>query len=206
VEALARVHAAWWETPGRGVVQSHSTQSLTSMIDGIRSRLPHFLEAIGETISSDARRTLEKVFASSLKPWLRLTDARALTVTHGDAHAWNFLFERTGSGPAILIDWQLWHTDVGARDLAFLMALHWYPELRHEVEQPLLRHYHDTLRALGMTGYSFQDLMLDYRRCVVRNLTVPIVFWNRGMQPEYWFHRLECALAAYRDLACDELL
>jgi hypothetical protein len=49
-------------------------------------------------------------------------------------------------------------------------------------------------------------LWLDYRRCVVRNLTIPILFWSRGMKPEGWWHRLECALAAYRDLACDELL
>jgi len=26
------------------------------------------------------------------------------------------------------------------------------------------------------------------------------------MKPEGWWHRLECALAAYSDLDCDELL
>jgi hypothetical protein len=26
------------------------------------------------------------------------------------------------------------------------------------------------------------------------------------LPPESWFHRLECALAAYRDLGCDEVL
>jgi hypothetical protein len=69
------------------------------------------------------------VFSSSLQPWLRLTDRQALTIAHGDAHTWNSLFPRTGQdeGPAFLIDWQLWHLDVGARDLAFFMALHWYP-------------------------------------------------------------------------------
>ena len=57
-----------------------------------------------------------------------------------------------------------------------------------------------------MNGYDFDELVLDYRRCVVRNLTLPIIFWNRGMTPEGWWHRLECALAAYADLGCEELL
>jgi thiamine kinase-like enzyme len=148
---------------------------------------------------------LERVFSSSLKPWLRLTDTRALTLAHGDAHTWNFLFPRSGVGPAFLIDWQLWHLDVGARDLAFLMALHWYPSRRRELEAPLLQHYHQALLARGLETYSLDELWLDYRCCVVRNLTIPILFWSRGMTPEGWWHRLECALAAYRDLGCEEL-
>ena len=133
-------------------------------------------------------------------------NARALTIIHGDAHTWNFLFPRTADGAAFLIDWQLWHLDLGARDLAFMMALHWYPGRRREVEKPLLKYYHDGLMARGIGNYTLGDLMLDYRRCVVRNLTIPILFWNRGMKPEGWWARLECALAAYRDLGCEEVL
>jgi len=137
---------------------------------------------------------------------MRLTDPRALTIVHGDAHSWNFLFPRSGSGPAYLIDWQVWHIDVGARDLSFLMALHWYPDRRRELETSLIRRYHEALLAHGIVNYSLNELWLDYRRCVVRNLTIPIIFWSRGMKPEGWWHRLECAVAAYVDLACDELL
>jgi hypothetical protein len=105
-----------------------------------------------------------------------------------------------------LIDWQLWHIDVGARDLAFFMALHWYPKRRRELESSLIHRYHEALVAHGVSNYSLDDLWLDYRRGVIRNLTNPIFFWKRGMNPEYWWDRLECALAAYDDLACDELL
>ena len=141
-----------------------------------------------------------------LRPWLRLTDTRALTLTHGDAHPWNFLFPRAGSGPAYLFDWQVWHVDVGARDLAFLMALHWSPARRHELERDLLRRYHGGIVQRGVSGYSFDDLLLDYRRCVVRNLTFPLIFWSRGLAVERWWYRLEYALVAYRELDCDELL
>ena len=208
IDALAHVHAAYWEaaTLGKTIGEPHTTESLTSMVKGIVAHLPAFMDAIGDSLFSDGRRTYERVFASSLKPWLRLTDPRALTIIHGDAHSWNFLFPRSGSGPAYLIDWQTWHVDVGARDLAFLMALHWYPSRRRELEKALLQRYHEALLAYGVANYTLNDLWLDYRCCAVRNLTIPIIFWSRGMKPEGWWHRLDCALSAYHDLACDELL
>ncbi|PWT92610.1 MAG: aminoglycoside phosphotransferase, partial [Blastocatellia bacterium] len=208
VDALAMVHARCWEAPtlGNTIGQFHTVQSLTSMIHEISNYLPAFIDTIGDALTAEGRRIYERVFASALKPWMRLTDSHALTIIHGDAHAWNFLFPKSNSGNAFLIDWQLWHVDVGARDLAFLIALHWYPGRRRELEKPLLQRYHDALIAHGVTDYTYDDLWVDYRRAVVRNLTIPILFWSRGMNSEGWWHRLECALAAYCDLECDELL
>jgi hypothetical protein len=208
VDALAQVHAQWWEAPALGntVGKPHTNESLTTMVQGIAAHLPAFFDAFGDALTSDARQTLNRVFSSSLNPWLRLTDPHALTIIHGDAHTWNFMFPRSGEGAALLIDWQLWHVDIGARDLAFFIALHWYPSRRREFERPLIEYYYDRLLKYGVQNYSFDELWLDYRRCVVRNLTIPIIFWSRGDQPEGWWHRLECALMAYRDLACDELL
>lgn len=205
VEALAHVHAHWWESSklGQEVGKPNTTESLTTMVQGIAAHLPSFFDTFGDALAVQTRNVYERVFSSSLKPWLRLTDPRALTIIHGDAHAWNFLFPRIGDGPAFLFDWQLWHVDVGARDLAFMMALHWYPSQRRELERPLLHHYHENLRR---TDYSFDELWLDYRRCVVRNLTFPIISWSRGVKPAYWWHRLECAVAAYFDLGCEELI
>ena len=208
LDILARVHAQWWEAPtlGNTVGQLPTTESLTNMVQGIAAHLPAFIDAVGDKLTAEARHVLEQVFSSSFKPWLRLTDPRALTIIHGDAHTWNFLFPRSGEGAAFLIDWQLWHVDIGARDLAFFIALHWYPSRRSELERPLIKYYYERLIEYGVKNYSFDDLWLDYRRCVVRNLTIPIIFWKRGMKPESWWYRLECALASYHDLACDELL
>lgn len=208
IDALAHVHAQYWEAPALGhTIGRHNTeQSLTSMVQGVASHLPSFFDTFGESLAIDVRKVYERVFSSSFKPWLRLTDRRALTIIHGDAHSWNFLFPRSGSGAAYLIDWQTWHIDVGARDLAFLMALHWYPDRRRELETSLIQRYHEALLTHGVANYSLEDLWLDYRRSVIRNLTIPIIFWSRGDNPESWWHRLECAVAAYHDLACDELL
>lgn len=208
LDALVRVHTHWWEAPtlGRGIGEPHTVESLTAMVRDIAAHLPAFADALGDALTAQDRLVFESVFGSALRPWLRLTDRRALTLAHGDAHTGNFLFPRSGRGPAFLVDWQLWHADLGARDLAFFIALHWNASRRRDLEKPLLKYYHEGLMAGRVDGYTFDELWLDYRRCVVRNLTIPILFWRRGMQPEGWWPRLECALAAYRDLGCAELL
>lgn len=208
VAALARLHARWWEAPtlGSTVGTLHTETSLRTMVYGIRDHVPGFFEDLGEDLPVADRRVIEAAFNSSLQPWLRLTDPRALTVIHGDAHTWNFLFPRAEHGPAYIIDWQLWHLDVGARDLAFMIALHWDRTARQELELSLLHFYHQELISAGITNYSFDDLLLDYRRCVVRNLTFPVILWARGLPRESWRYRLDCALTAYRDLDAAELL
>ena len=208
VAVLARLHAHWWESPALGstVGTLHTETSLRTMVYGFRDHLPGFFNDLGEDLPLSDRLLLENVFNSSLRPWLRLLEQRALTVIHGDAHTWNFLFPRTGQGMPYLIDWQVWHPDVGPKDLAFMIGLHWDRSVREQLELPLLRFYHQELITAGISSYSFDDLMLDYRRCLVRNLTFPIIQWARGATRESWRHRLDYALAAYRDHAAAELL
>ncbi|HKR21858.1 MAG TPA: aminoglycoside phosphotransferase family protein [Pyrinomonadaceae bacterium] len=208
VAVLARVHARWWEAPSLGstVGTMHTEAALRTMVHGFRDHLPAFFKDLADDLPAADRTVLETVFNSSLRPWLRLLDPRALTVIHGDAHTWNFLYPRSGEGRPYLIDWQVWHLDVGARDLAFMIALHWDRAVRRQLELPLLHTYHDELRRADISSYSFEDLLLDYRRCVVRNLSFPIIFWSRGFPRETWRRRLDCALAAFRDLDSAELL
>jgi thiamine kinase-like enzyme len=208
VAVLARFHAVWWNSPKLGsmVGTLHTEKSLRSMVNDIAANLPGLIDDLKEDLPASDRSILEAVFSSSLRPWFRLLEQRALTVVHGDAHPWNFLFPKSGEGVPYLIDWQLWHIDVGPRDLAFLLALHWEPTLRRQLELPLLQLYHEELTKSDINDYSFADVLLDYRRCVVRNLTFPIILWSRGLAREAWRHRLDCALAAYRDLDCSELL
>jgi hypothetical protein len=205
---LARLHARWWEAPALGstIGTLHTEASLRKMVYGFRDHLPGLFDDLGENLPIADRLLLEGVFNSSLRPWLRLLEQRALTVIHGDAHPWNFLFPRSGEGMPYLIDWQLWHPDVGPKDLAFMIGLHWDRTAREQLELPLLHFYHQELISAGVSTYSFDDLMLDYRRCLVRNLTFPIILWAHGDPRESWRHRLDNALAVFRDHDAAELL
>lgn len=207
VTALAQLHARWWEhdSLGNTIGTYHTVEGLRQMVAGIGAHLPALLTAFGDALPTSTRHVLERAFASRLQPWLRIAEGRALTVTHGDAHTWNFLFPRSGAGPAYLLDWQVWHLDVGARDVAFMMGLHWPVSRRRGLELELLRYYHGQLVQRGVQDYSFDDLLLDYRRCLVRNLTFPILFWSRGMEPQGGWDRLDHAASAYHDHNCDAL-
>src|SRR5262245_8637862 len=134
VAALAQLHARWWESPtfGSTVGTLHTETSLRTMVYDISAHLPGLVDDLGEDLPVADRLVLETVFNSSLRPWLRLVEPRALTVVHGDAHTWNFLFPRSGEGATYLFDWQVWHLDVGPRDLAFMIALHWDREVRKQ--------------------------------------------------------------------------
>ena len=91
-------------------------------------------------------------------------------------------------------------------DLAYMMALHWYPERRRRLEQPLLDRYHAALLARGVAGYDRAALAEDYRLSVVWQLTTPV--WQAGykLPPAIWWSHLERILLAVDDLRCRELL
>jgi aminoglycoside phosphotransferase (APT) family kinase protein len=55
---------------------------------------------------------------------------------HGDAHVWNSL--HSPDGDVRVVDWDDWRLAAPTDDLAYMMALHWYPERRHRLEDALL--------------------------------------------------------------------
>jgi len=207
VDALARVHAARWEAGERFTwPRSNPTEeSVRAAVHRLASHLPVFFDTAGDALTADGRKVYERVFASTLRPWLRMVDGRAQTLIHGDAHIGNFLFPREPGGSVYLVDWALWQADVGARDLAFLL-LRWPPDRRRRMEEPLLRRYHGRLEALGVRGYGWDELWTDYRQCCVRNLTVPLMRQARGRSDRSWRELLDNAIAAFVELDGDALL
>jgi len=205
VDVLARIHAARWEVDDDRFNGSSSEQSIRAAVQRIGARLPVFFDTAGDALPANGRRLYERVFSSALRPWLRPLDRRALTLIHGDAHGGNFLVPREPEGDVYLIDWNRWTADVGARDLAFLL-LRSSPDRRRRIEEPLLRRYHARLEALGVRGYGWDDLWSDYRRCWVRNLTIPVMRQARGRSDESWRELLNHAVVAVVDLDGDDLL
>jgi aminoglycoside phosphotransferase (APT) family kinase protein len=204
VDALARIHAARWEARDLPADASQTEPWIRTNLKKIAAHLPAFFDAAGDALRPAERALYERVFSSTLRPWLRPLDGRAVTLTHGSAHLANLLFARDPGGEAYLVDWERWRVDLGARDLAYLMMLRRSPNGRRQLEETLLRRYLERLDALGVRGYVWDDLWTDYRRCWVRNLTAPIRKQYRS--DESWRELLDHAVAAYADLDCEELL
>lgn len=207
VECLARFHAHWWEHTqlGAGVGHLLDDAAIDKMARATTARYEDFARATGDALSRTRRQMIERVIETFPRPWVRLKSARGLTLTHGDAHTWNFLFPRTANSERVyLIDWQLWHPHIGARDLAFMMTIFWYPERRAAMELPLLRRYHRALLAGGVRGYDWDDCWKDYRWSAVRNVFIPLIQRERDMSAWYWSSNFERAMLAFEDLHCIE--
>jgi Ecdysteroid kinase-like family len=209
IDCLAKLHAHWWDHASLPqVVGARPTAaSVQQLFSGVEHTLPGFLDFLGDRLSG----TRCAVYAQALRvaPPLtqRLLAGHGLTLVHGDAHVWNFLFPHNGDTDTVrIIDWEGWRVGLGTMDLAYMMALHWYPERRARLEQALLRRYHAQLLTHGVVGYEWDACWYDYRLAAVRNLFIPMWQWAAKLAPAIWWSHLERAMLAFEDLHCSELL
>ena len=209
VQAWARFHATWWDEPRLGV--SSGSWPDPDLVDRGRQRLADrfksFADRFGEFMPPERRDLHEKFLDRVPQLLARLHSRRNLTIIHGDAHVWNcFLPGNCRSDDARLIDWEDWHIDIATHDLAYMMAIHWYPDRRRRIERRLLDVYHEKLLACGVSGYERQALCDDYRLSVLWHITRPIAQAARNLPPRVWWNNLERVHLAVDDLGCRELL
>lgn len=189
VSTLATVHARFWNNPllGNGVGTVFDNAWLRQFLHDLEKNVTHFLGFASDELSTVQRKTYERMLAVAPQIWGRLTNPNGLTVTHGDAHWWNFLYPKDPEKESVRIfDWQLWHIDLGARDLAFLLNFGGFAEPRPKLENHLKNVYFETLCANGVSGYSHSDFEEDYRQSVIRNLNLPVIFWTQGKSQNTW--------------------
>src|SRR5262249_42153651 len=133
----------------------------------------------------------------------RYHSRRNLTIIHDDAHVWNFFLPRKGDDEDVrLIDWEAWRIGTGTTALAYMMAMHWYPDRRRRMERSLLDRYQETLSAYGVNGYGRQELDHDYRLSALWLITRPIGQAAINIPPRVWWNNLERILMAVDDLGC----
>jgi hypothetical protein len=204
VEAIGRFHAAWWESDeARRIGQYRQLPQADP--ERLNPRMAKLFDTLGDALSPTRRALIEHLVADY--PTLhaeRLNDAGRRTIVHGDAHLWNFLIPTDASRPPVLIDWQLWGVDYAAADLAYMMALHWFPERRARFERDLVRVWVDTMQANGVR-YAFDDAWSDYR-FLVAGLLLRVVVYSTVIPASIWWPHLERAFLAFEDLACAELI
>ncbi|MCB0036122.1 MAG: aminoglycoside phosphotransferase family protein [Anaerolineales bacterium] len=212
LDALARLHAHWWGHPqlGQSIGTIPAPEEIRASFIRLGNVFPEYVDYLGDRLSVERRRVYEKVLDKYSDVLIsRLAQHKTLTLVHDDAHAGNFLLPRQATGQRVyLIDWQQWGVHVGLHDVAYLIALFWYPERRTQMEQSAVQGYHDRLGEYGVVGFDWQTCWDDYRLQVIENLLVP--FWAWIFQGEHWgfhrWHQLEKAMMAFQDLKCVEFL
>ncbi|MFN8376560.1 MAG: aminoglycoside phosphotransferase family protein [Anaerolineae bacterium] len=212
VDALAQIHAYWWNDRRLGdeIGENPDEDHIRYFFEGDAASYADFADYLGDRLSPARRAVYEKVIADFL-PVLtkRLTSGSHITLVFEDVHAGNFLYPRDPEKDRLrIIDWEQWAVNIGAHDLAYMMAMFWFPERRARLEQPLLKRYHERLLEGGVEKYTWDDCWYDYRLSVIGHLFTPV--WQQQHAGErmtdVWWNHLERIFLAYEDLNCSELL
>jgi hypothetical protein len=207
VGAMARFHAAWWDDPRLGVSVGTWLDSgaMDGQVERFAEKYAQFSERVGDRLPPERRKLFERLIDAGPRLSQRYHSHRNLTILHGDSHVWNVFLPKTGASDDVRVfDW--WRVDVGTDDLAYMMALHWYPDLRREFERPLLDHYHAELMAHGVTGYDRRALDDDYRLSALWHITTPVWQEVNKIPPWIWWNNLGRTFLAVDDLDCREFL
>lgn len=218
MDCLAKFHAHWWEHPRLGTDIGKLSNAGTSEPES--PGLPHtlreteemfsgFVDFLGDRLSAARCGVYEKVLSSwPFHRWSeRLMERRGITLVHGDAHAWNYLYPRDPARDSVcLIDWHEWGIGLGPNDLTEMIVLWWYPQRRARMEEALVRRYHGQLMAQGVGDYDWVQCWNDYRLSAVRILLYPIWMHAQGRPPSFWWPILERGILAFQDLECMDLL
>ena len=174
VRHIAAFHAAWWEDPSLAGMEwlpdpdfGQNPEDRQTEYDGWWRR---FLENIGDTPMPDSIRAIGERFGPrrAAIEW-HLFNAPPRTLTHGDFHLGNLVFATEEGGvPFAVLDWQMLRRGRGVRDVAYFLSENLLPADRRAIEGELLTDYHRLLVERGISGYTFDDCLADYRLALLQ--------------------------------------
>jgi hypothetical protein len=207
VGAWARFHAAWWDDPRLGVLIGTWLDPDDAQLRVFAERVDRFAERLGDRLSPERGDFYRRLLDAGPHLNRRYHSHRHMTIVHGDSHVWNVFLPQNGDGNDVrLFDWDGWRVDTATDDLAYMMALHWFPEYRHRYERHLLDRYHAALLARGVVGYDRGALEDDYRLSVLWQAATPVWQATNDLPAWIWWPHLDRIFTAIDDLGCRELL
>ena len=182
IDELAQLHASWWgdRAPANGFASAWRDPG--EWQERYERQVEIFLERFGDC----APRTLVGV-ASLLRS--RLGDVaealygRPRTLTHGDLHLDNLLFEARGAGSVVLLDWQTASVGPPAWDLTLFLVDSLTVDDRRAAEAELLDRYLTLLAEHGVSDYPLEELRLEMRLSLLA-LLAGTVGWLANLDPD----------------------
>ena len=189
LRAIAGFHAHWWQSEkleGFDWLAGLPTDSDSInpwILDQYRNAFPIFVSKVGVLLTDAA-----KAFGEQLPE--KLTNKSQFrkpprTLVHGDFRLENVFFGASlGKSGFAVIDWQDISRGEGVWDVAWFIGgcLQVTPNRQVE-EQQLLKIYHETLKANGVNGYTFEACWEDYRLAMSRYF-VQAVLMVASLNPE----------------------
>jgi hypothetical protein len=171
---LAKHHARFWNGAGMDAAP------FIPVIDGplnlageaiYNASIDPFMQVFGDHLTEEMK-PVALSYGSNHPKLLARFSAMPHTLVHFDYRADNLFFE--DGGDVVVIDWQSISKGGGAADVGYLLGQNLDTGVRHEHEDDLLRTYHSTLEANGVSGYEFDQFFQDYRVGLMYGWVIPV--------------------------------
>jgi Domain of unknown function (DUF227). len=183
-ESLAIFHAiSWNQIPDEDM---NVEQSLKDSEINLRD----FLNYAGDRFDSETVTIYHKAFQYHAECLRELEHRRKskhnLTIINGDSHIYNFILPKSSGNPMI-IDFQFWGSGIGAGDLAHLTRVAFPDKFKNSLHRKIVERYHQTLMRYGITDYTLDECISDYRMNVASMLLIPMWQYTAfGLNYDEW--------------------
>jgi hypothetical protein len=183
LDELTKLHIAWWNKP-----ELETLTWVPATEDPVNKAglslyplaWPGFVERLGSTCPAAMLRTGEKLGAQA-GAILERFSAGPRTLLHGDYRLDNLFFGvRPADPPLTVIDWQIAVRGVGTYDIGYFLTQSLEPQVRATHEMDILKRYHQALMDGGVQGYSWDQLLSDYRWTALFCFAYPVMGGGLG--------------------------
>ena len=207
-DALARIHACFWEderlghTLGIALSDAQLDEKLAQQRDG----LERFLADRMILLDTAQQAALDSVAGKMPVEYReRRLSGRHKTIIHGNLEPANL---RHSHRDCRILDWKHWRLGLAAEDLANMIAFHWIPAKRRFEEPRLLQRHWGEMQRCGLRDYSSESFRRDYRIAVGLRLGELIGSWRsedwrNGRWPRW--DAISNGLRAFEELRVNEL-
>jgi hypothetical protein len=199
-DALARIHAHWWEHPILDTLaEMPSAEKIAESIQVCQSKYESMQGFQGTKFMPARHKEILQQIAAQVptRRKERLLNGQGVTIVHRDLHPGNLMYSHRESR---IIDWQSWRIDTATDDLAYMMVCFWPQQFRDFQETAIMRRYYDNLVRLRVEGYSWDDFQYDYRASIAKWIASMLHDWTKEKHVRGYWQRAEVALTAFDKL------
>lgn len=207
-DALARIHARFWEDERLGYTLSiaPSEAQLDAQLAQEREGYERLLADRLVRLNSAQQAALDRMIGMMPAEFReRRLAGQHQTVIHGNLEPANLRYSHHGCR---ILDWKYWRLGLAAQDLANLIAFHWLPAKRRFEEPRFLQRHWGEMRRCGLRDYPFDAFQRDYRIAIGLRLGELIGSWRaEDWRDGKWRHwdAIMNGLRAFEELRVQEV-
>ena len=173
IKHIAGFHAHWWEDPRLDNLEWLAVAPQVSddaqLAELHQKWWPAFLREVGPELPGIVMEIGESLGEQRGSIARHLFMERPRTLIHSDYQLENLLFGVEATS-FFVVDWQFAKRGRGIWDVAYFLSENLSPADRREVEMDLLRGYVRVLSDRGVSTYSLEDAMRDYKLSLLHRL------------------------------------